>query len=198
MHKIRTVIWKSDNLYLLKGMGEYDDACVEKVSKRTVQDRLKPGKGSQKQIIVAVALESTPLENPLSGNKRRHCDFFKLIVLGDLTRVSFEGFVKKSIDSKSGLPTYKNSAHVNLEKMEENHFKVKSSSESGNGDLNLVHIAINILKRNLLGIYHMVSEKHFQSCLNEFTYKFNRRCFGDKLYDRLIIASVYPYVQHSY
>ena len=197
MHKIRTVMGKRDDLYLLKGMGEYDEAYVEKATKRMVQDRLKRGKGSQKQAIVAVASESTPLEDPLSGKKGRHCGFFKLKVLGDVTRESVEGFVKKSIDPKSVLFTDKNPAYVNLEKMVENHIKVKSSYESANGDLNWVHTAISNLKRNLLGIYHMVSEKHLQSYLNEFAYKLNRRYFGDKLFDRLFIASVYPYVQHS-
>lgn len=197
MHKIRTVMGKRDDLYLLKGMVEYDEAYVEKATKRMVQDRLKRGKGSQKQAIVAVASESTPLEDPLSGKKGRHCGFFKLKVLGDVTRESVEGFVKKSIDPKSVLFTDKNPAYVNLEKMVENHIKVKSSYESANGDLNWVHTAISNLKRNLLGIYHMVSEKHLQSYLNEFAYKLNRRYFGDKLFDRLFIASVYPYVQHS-
>jgi len=197
MHKIRTVMGKRDDLYLLKGMVEYDEAYVEKATKRMVQDRLKRGKGSQKQAIVAVASESTPLEDPLSGKKGRHCGFFKLKVLGDVTRVSVEGFVKESIDPKSVLFTDKNPAYVNLEKMVENHIKVKSSYKSANGDLNWVHTAISNLKRNLLGIYHMVREKHLQSYLNEFAYKLNRRYFGDKLFDRLFIASVYPYVQHS-
>ena len=197
MHKIRTVMGKRDDLYLLNGMVEYDEAYVEKATKRMVQDRLKRGKGSQKQAIVAVASESTPLEDPLSGKKGRHCGFFKLKVLGDVTRESVEVFVKESIDPKSGLFTDKNPAYVNLEKMVENHITVKSSYESANGDLNWVHTAISNLKRNLLGIYHMVSEKHLQSYLNEFAYKLNRRYFGDKLFDRLFIASVYPYVQHS-
>ena len=197
MLKIRTVMGKRDDLYLLKGMVEYDEAYVEKATKRMVQDRLKRGKGSQKQAIVAVASESTPLEDPLSVKKGRHCGFFKLKVLGDVTRESVEGFVKESIDPKSVLFTDKNPAYVNLEKMVENQIKVKSSYESTNEELNWVHTAISNLKRNLLGIYHMVSEKHLQSYLNEFAYKLNRRYFGDKLFDRLFIASVYPYVQHS-
>lgn len=139
MHKIRTVMGKRDDLYLLKGMVEYDEAYVEKATKRMVQDRLKRGKGSQKQAIVAVASESTPLEDPLSGKKGRYCGFFKLKVLGDMTRESVEGFVKESIDPKSVLFTDKNPAYVNLEKMVENHIKVKSSYESANGDLNWVH-----------------------------------------------------------
>jgi hypothetical protein len=32
-----------------------------------------------------------------------------------------------------------------------------------------------------------------QNYLDEFCYKLNRRYFGQKLFDRLIIASIYPY-----
>ncbi|MFC3414100.1 IS1595-like element ISAhi1 family transposase [Algoriphagus hitonicola] len=196
MHKIRAIMGKRDDLYLLKGMVEYDEAYVEKATKKVVQERLKRGKGSQKQAIVAVASESTPLEDPLSGKMSSHCGFLKMKALGDVTRESVEEFVKESIDSKSALFTDKNAAYVNLEKMVEQHIKVKSTSESTNGALNWVHTAISNLKKNLLGIYHMVSEKYLQNYLNEFTYKLNRRYFGEKLFNRLIIASVYPYVQH--
>ena len=108
---------KRDDLYLLKGMVEYDEAYVEKATNKVIQDRLKRGKGSQKQAIVAVASESTPLEDPTSGQKGRHCGFFKLKVLGDVTKESVEDFVKDSIDPKSVLFTDKNTAYVNLEKM---------------------------------------------------------------------------------
>lgn len=67
MHKIRTLMGKRDDLFLLKGMVEYDVAYVEKATKRMVQDRLKHGKESRKQAIVAVASESIPLEDPLLG-----------------------------------------------------------------------------------------------------------------------------------
>lgn len=81
MHKIRSVMGKRDNLYLLKGMVEYDEAYVEKATREEVQKYLKRGKGSQKQAIVAVASESTPLEDLESGKKSRHCGFFKMNIL---------------------------------------------------------------------------------------------------------------------
>jgi hypothetical protein len=154
MHKIRAINGRRDDLYLLKGMVEYDEAYVEKATKKVVQERLKRGKGSQKQAIVAVASESTPLEDPLSGKKSSHCGFLKMKVLGDVTRESVEEFVKESIDSKAVLFTDKNAAYVNLEKMVEEHIKVKSTSESTNGVLNWVHTAISNLKKNLLGMPH--------------------------------------------
>jgi hypothetical protein len=165
---------------------------VEKATKKEVQERLKRGKGSQKQAIVAVAPESTPLEALLSGKKTSYCGFLKMKVMGDVTRESVVEFVKESIDSKSVLFTDKNAAYANLEKMVEQHIKVKSTPESTNGALNWVHMAISNLKKNLPGIYHMVSEKHLQNYLNEFASKLNRRYFGEKLFNRLIIVSVYP------
>ncbi|MCH7411202.1 IS1595 family transposase, partial [Belliella sp. DSM 111904] len=36
-----------------------------------------------------------------------------------------------------------------------------------------------------------------QNYLDEFCYRLNRRYFGEKLFDRLVIASVQPYWQSS-
>jgi formate-dependent nitrite reductase cytochrome c552 subunit len=91
MHKIRAVMGQRDDLCMLKGMVEYDEAYVEKATRKEVQERLKRDKGSQNQAIVAVASESTPLEDPETGKKSRHCGFFKMKVLMDVTKESVEG-----------------------------------------------------------------------------------------------------------
>ena len=56
--------------------------------------------------------------------------------------------------------------------------------------LKWVHIAISNAKRTLLGNYHKIKRKYLQLYLNEFIYKLNRRYFGDKLFDRLVIANI--------
>ena len=53
-----------------------------------------------------------------------------------------------------------------------------------------VHIAISNAKRLLLDVYHDIRPDYLQSYLNEFCYKFNRRTFGDKLFDRLVVAAL--------
>ncbi len=53
-----------------------------------------------------------------------------------------------------------------------------------------VHIAISNAKRLLLDIHHDIEPQYLQNYLNEFCYKFNRRNFGDKLFDRLLIACI--------
>ena len=52
------------------------------------------------------------------------------------------------------------------------------------------HTAISNSKSLMKNIYHGVKPEFLQEYLNEFCYKFNRRYFGDKLFDRLMIASV--------
>lgn len=81
-------------------MVEYNEAFVEIATKRIVQDQLKCGKGNQKQAIVALASESTLLEDILSGKKGRYLGYFKLKILEVLTRELVEWFVKESIDPK--------------------------------------------------------------------------------------------------
>ena len=53
-----------------------------------------------------------------------------------------------------------------------------------------VHIAISNAKKKILGLHHQVKDDYMQNYLNEFCYKFNRRYFGDKLFDRLVFATL--------
>ena len=53
-----------------------------------------------------------------------------------------------------------------------------------------VHLAISNAKRLLLDIYHDIRSEYLQNYLNEFCWKFNRRFFGDALFDRLMVSAV--------
>jgi hypothetical protein len=60
--------------------------------------------------------------------------------------------------------------------------------------LKWVHIAISNAKRNFLGVYHKINGEYLQKYLDEFVYKHNRRYFKS-IFERLVVASVYPYWQ---
>jgi predicted translin family RNA/ssDNA-binding protein len=115
-------------------------------------------------------------------------------VLNKVDSENVNQFIKRNTDGDVVLFTDKNTAYVNLEKVVNTHFTVAAGKEETNDTLRWVHKAISNLKRNLLGIYHMVTYKYLQNYLNEFVYKLNRRYFGEKLFERLIIASIHPYV----
>lgn len=52
-----------------------------------------------------------------------------------------------------------------------------------------VHIAISNAKTLLADMYHGVKPEFLQEYLNEFCHKFNRRYFGEDLFDRLVMIS---------
>gem|GEM_PF-3619815 len=51
-------------------------------------------------------------------------------------------------------------------------------------------IAIGNVKRLQLDVYHQLTKEYLQYYLNEFCYKFNRRYFGEAIFDRLLVAAV--------
>ena len=98
--------------------------------------------------------------------------------------------IQESIDNQSIVFTDKSTSYVDIADFVELHVMEKSSKETTKETLKWVHIAISNAKRNLLGNYHKIKRKYLQLYLNEFVYKLNRRYFGEKLFDRLIIANI--------
>lgn len=185
---------KRDALYTLKDMLEFDEAYVAIATPGRVKGHLKRGKGSQRKAEVGVSAESIPLEDLQTGKTSRFCGYFKMEVLAKVDGEHVKQFIKKNADGDIVLFTDNNTAYSQLEDIVQTHFTVISGKDSTNDTLRWVHKAISNLKRKLLGINHMITYKYLQNYLNEFVYKLNRRYFGDRLFDRLIIAAIHPYV----
>lgn len=191
-HKIRVVMGKRDDRYRLEDMVEYDEAFVGKSTKAKVRSKLKRGRGTQKQSKVAVMAESTVLEDPESGKLDKSCRYFKMKRIKNLEAKTAQALIKEYIDSDSVLQTDKSTTFSDLSDCIDVHVREISGTDKGKFNLRWVHIAISNLKKHLQ-TYHMISERMMQNYLDEFCYKLNRRYFGQKLFDRLIIASIYPY-----
>lgn len=190
-HKLREAMGKRDGQYQLQDMVEYDEAFVSKATPSSETKQLKKGRGSQKQAPVAVMAESTILEDFDTGEKEKSCRYFKMVKIDNLKAKTAEKLVKDLIDKNAVLQTDESTTFSNLEDCIQVHVSELSSTKEGKFNLKWVHIAISNLKRDLQK-YHMVSEKYLQSYLNEFCYKLNRRYFGKRLFDRLVIASISP------
>ena len=193
-HKLRVVMGKRDDRYRLEDMIEYDEAFVGKSTKAQIRSKLKRGRGSQKQSKVAVMAESTVLEDPESGKLDKSCRYFKMKKIKNLAAKTAQTLIKEYIDSNSVLQTDKSTTFSDLSDCIDVHVREISGTDKGKFNLRWVHIAISNLKKHLQ-TYHMISERMMQNYLDEFCYKLNRRYFGQKLFDRLIIASIYPYWQ---
>lgn len=188
-HKLRVVMGKRDDRYRLEDMVEYDEAFVGKSTNAKLRSKLKRGRGSQKQSKVAVMAESTVLEDPESGKSDKSCRYFKMKKIKNLEAKTAQALIKEYIDSNSVLQTDKSTTFSDLSDCIDVHIREVSGTQEGNFNLKWVHIAISNLKKHLQ-TYHMISERMMQNYLDEFCYKLNRRYFGQKLFDRLIIASI--------
>ena len=191
-HKLRAVMGQRDDRYRLEDMVEYDEAYVGKSTKAQVRSKLKRGRGTQKQSKVAVMAESTVLEDPESGKLNKSCRYFKMKKIKNLEAKTAQALIKEYIDSDSVLQTDKSTTFSDLSDCIDVHVREISGTKEGNFNLKWVHIAISNLKKHLQ-TYHIISERMMQNYLDEFCYKLNRRYFGEKLFDRLIVAAIYPY-----
>ena len=188
MHRIREAMGNRDGRYELAGMVEFDEAYFETETSEKDKQNLKRGRGSQRQQNVAVAAESTPLEDLETGKKGKHCRYFKMNVLEGQSSEEINGFIGKNIAEESIVFTDKSTSYFDIANYVEVHVTEKSSKETTKTTLQWVHIAISNAKRTLLGIYHKIKGKYLQLYLDEFCYKLNRRYFGDRLFDRLTVA----------
>lgn len=190
VHKLRRVMGKRDDLYTLEGMLELDEGYFSIESSEVDKLNQKRGKGSNSKKNVAVMAESIPLENIITGESSSQCRYFKMKVLETHSSEEINKTVEDSFAEKTIVFSDKSTSYIDLSQYVESHITEKSTKETTATTLKWVHIAISNAKRNLLGNYYKIKGKYLQNYLDEFVYKLNRRYFGDKLFDRLIIAGI--------
>ena len=190
VHKLRKAMGTRDERYTLEGMIEFDEGYFTVESSEIEQEKGIRGRGAAGKQNVAVMVESTPLENIETGQESRSCRYFKAKVLETHLSLEINETIKESIDNQSIVFTDKSTSYVDISDFVELHITEKSDKETTKETLKWVHITISNAKRNLLGNYHKIKRKYLQLYLNEFIYKLNRRYFGDKLFERLIIANI--------
>lgn len=190
VHKLRKAMGNRDARYTLEGMIELDEGYFTVASSEIEQEKGGRGRGAAGKQNVAVMAESVPLEDITTGKQSKHVRYFKAKVLDTHESEEINQTLINSMNDQSIVFTDKSSSYVDIADFVELHITEKSSEEVTKTTLKWVHIAISNAKRNLLGNYHKIKRKYLQLYLNEFVYKLNRRYFGDKLFDRLIIANI--------
>lgn len=186
MHKIRSAMGKRDALYQLEGTVEFDEGYFEKATSQKV--KLKRGRGSQRQLNVAVVAESTPLEDLETGEVSSYCGYFKMQVLHDHRASTIDQTMETTLAGKNIVFSDKSTSYVNISDYVDAHYTEKSDKKTTKSTLKWVHIAISNAKRMLLGVFHKIKGKYLQQYLDEFCYKLNRRYFGNRIFYRLTLA----------
>lgn len=190
VHKLRKAMGKREDRYTLEGMIEMDEAYFTVEASEIEKSKGIRGKGAKGKSNVAIMAESTPLENIETGEVSNHCRYFKAKVLSNHKSDDINKTIQESIDTKSIVFTDKSKSYVDIADYVELHFTEKSNRKTTKETLKWVHITISNAKRNLLGNYHKIKGKYLQLYLNEFVYKLNRRYFGDKIFERLVMANI--------
>ena len=192
LHKLRAIMGKRDEQYSLLGVIELDEGFFSTETPDQDKDKpLKRGRGSQKKSKVLVMAESQPVEGKTTkSGKPRQVGHLKMMVINDLKAETITSLVKDNVSEKSIIDSDDSTSYVNLKDIVKEHRPQVIPKDEIGKTLPWVHLAISNAKRMLLDIFHDIKPEYLQYYLNEFCYKFNRRYFGEDLFDRLMIASV--------
>ncbi len=191
IHKLRKAMGNRDDRYTLEGMIEMDEGYFTIEASEIEHNTQKSGRGSKTKANVMIMAESTILEDIETGKVERQSRYFKAKVLDDHKAQGTDDTLKAAIDDEQVIVfTDKSTSYINIADYVEIHITEKSSEQTTKETLKWVHIVISNAKRNFTGNYHKIKRKYLQLYLNEFVYKLNRRYFGEKIFDRLVIAGI--------
>ncbi len=192
MHKLRDVMGQRDALYELTDVVELDEGFfTTEIDTEEKEQPLKRGRGSQRKTKVVVMAESKPVEGQKTKKgKQRKVGHLKMVVVDNLRADTIDSIAELHIDNQATIDSDDSTSYVNLKDLVKEHRPKVIPKEQVGKLLPWVHIAISNAKRLLLDIHHDIKPEYLQNYLNELCYKFNRRYFGQNLFDRLLIACV--------
>jgi DNA-directed RNA polymerase subunit RPC12/RpoP len=191
LHKLREAMGKRDGEYILAGRIELDEGFFSTETKEEDKNKpLKRGRGSQKKSKVLVMAESELVENPKNGNKPRRVGYLKMKLIEDMKKETIDEQVRQLASMATEIDSDNSTSYVDLKDFVPKHNAEVIPKEKLGEVLPWVHIAISNSKRQILNTYHNVKPEFLQKYLDEFCYKFNRRYFGEALFNRLLVAAV--------
>jgi hypothetical protein len=191
MHKLRDAMGNRDGQYTLSGAIELDEGFFStEISEENKNKPLKRGRGSQKKSKVLVMAESKEVEGKTTKKgKPRKVGFLKMQVIDDLKSGTITPIVEQFVSKDAELLTDDSTSYVDLKDKVAQHSPQVIPKKLIGEKLPWVHVTISNAKRILLNTYHDIKPEYLQRYLNEFCYKFNRRYYGEALFERLLIAS---------
>jgi transposase-like protein len=171
LHRIRHAMAQRDDNYMLAGIVELDDTYFGRSKKGG-----KRGRGTAKTKVMVA----------LSKDEKGKPQFAKMQVVPNLKGTTIAKFAKCSIAEGSAVQSdaYRSYRKPLAEKYLHEYQVFDADSEM----LHWLHIIIGNAKAFVLGTFHGLGEKHLQSYLDEFCYRFNRRFFHGEIFSRLACA----------
>lgn len=194
MQKIRISMSNRDEKYVLDGFIEMDEGFFEGHRKKEDNGLIvKPVKELDRQVKAIVAVSKVPVSMDKQKPHRpdTKAGYLKMNVVSSLNKTEVTYEAQKMIKKSATVITDGKRCYRGLQDICQVHKEVivKDKTEVSK-TFPWVHIAISNAKKKLLGLHHHVKETYMQNYLSEFCYKFNRRYFGQNLFDRLLIAAL--------
>lgn len=198
MHKLRVIMGKSDDQYLLEGMVELDEGFFETAytpEEDPVSGERKPlkrGRGSQRQakVVVMTSTEKVPKVKQRRYGPKTRLKYVRMRVVDMLDAGTLDRTVSWHINANSTVITDQYKSYKNIKYLIYQHLLEDQPEASLSKGLPWVHTMISNAKRLLLGMFHSVSAEYIQNYLNEFCYRTNRRFRRDQIFDGLAVAAV--------
>jgi hypothetical protein len=194
MQKIRISMGHRDDKYRLDGFIEMDEGFFEGHRKKD-KDMLdgKPAKELDRQVKAIVAVSVQPIA---AADQKKHrpetkAGFIKMSVVSSLCNNEVITETEKMVQKSATIITDGRRCYSGLKDICITHHKIiVEDKKEVSKVFPWVHTAISNAKKKLLGLHHQVKDAYMQNYLDEFCYKFNRRNFGDGLFDRLVITAL--------
>jgi transposase-like protein len=193
MHKIRISMGHRDDKYQLDEFIEMDEGFFEGHRKKAEGGlTAKPVKELDRQVRAIVAVSSKPIINKEEQKKGKPASkpkFLKMNVVASLSKIDVTAEATKMISKSATVITDGRRCYGGLKEICTVHkIIVVADKKQVAKVFPWVHTAISNAKKKLLGLHHHVKDNYMQNYLSEFCYKFNRRYFGEALFERLIIT----------
>lgn len=170
LRRIRIAMGQRDETHQLCGVIEFDDAYFGGPTTGK-----KRGRGTEKtKVFVALSLNG-------QGNPR----FLKMRVTPNIKQASVRKFAHAAFANGSVILS---DGYCSYIPALENYAHEYQPYDPDSGLLHWLHVVISNAKSFILGTYHGLSKKYFQSYLDEYSFRFSRRNFGAALLERLTLA----------
>mgnify|MGYP000123773652 CR=1 FL=1 len=192
MHKIRRSMGDRDSRYQLEELVELDDGFVKSFKDKDENDSNgnKAGRGTQENSNILVMCRVSSGKDDSKKKKDTAFRYVKMRLTLSQKAEEFEKIVEQHIDPETCLMSDGFPSFSKLDSKVKSHLQLTVSPKLGGKVLPWVHTTISNLKRQLLGVHSGVKQSYLQNYLDEFCYKTNRRYFGFKLFDRVMVAAV--------
>jgi len=195
MQKIRISMGHRDDKYQLDEFIEMDEGFFEGHRKKDNDGLIaKPAKELDRQVRAIVAVSSKPIVNKddhISGKPESKPKYLKMSVVTGLNKIEVTIEAEKMIKKSATIITDGRRCYSGLQDICTVHkIVIVADKKKVAKVFPWVHTAISNAKKKLLGLHHHVKNNYMQNYLSEFCYKFNRRYFGEALFDRLVVTAL--------